>query len=93
MAKVIIEIFKTSGFRGDYKVFEGSAIKIGRGYQNDLILSDPYVSADHAVLRIGEDGWVLEDLQSENGTSVNGANVGINANVLNSRCSQLQFIE
>ncbi len=41
---------------------------IGRGYQNDLILDDPYVSPRHAQLERDEDGSLrLRDLDSLNG--------------------------
>jgi hypothetical protein len=47
----------------------GDAISIGRGYANDLILDDPYVSPVHARLTRDEAGlWWIEDLGSDNGT-------------------------
>lgn len=71
MAKIIIEILRSGGGRKDYKIFDADAITIGRGYQNDLILSDPYVSAQHVILRTDADPWTLEDLASENGVLIN----------------------
>ena len=48
---------------------------IGREGGCNLRLDDPQVSREHArVLRVGEDD-VLEDLQSGNGTSVNGRRI------------------
>jgi pSer/pThr/pTyr-binding forkhead associated (FHA) protein len=47
-------------------------ITIGRGAQNDLVLDDPekVVSRFHAELRPTGDGYVLIDLNSQNGTWV-----------------------
>lgn len=45
---------------------------IGRNEQNQLILDDAYVSFEHAVIeRVGKDD-ILKDLQSRNGTYLNG---------------------
>lgn len=45
---------------------------IGRGPQNDLVIDSLAVSAEHAAItKIGDD-VVLEDLNSTNGTQVNG---------------------
>ncbi|HXP76666.1 MAG TPA: FHA domain-containing protein [Stellaceae bacterium] len=46
----------------------GSDIRIGRGYDNDVVLDDPYVAPQHLRIRRSEaGGWVAEDLGSENG--------------------------
>jgi hypothetical protein len=46
---------------------------LGRSRDADILLSDPGVSRRHASLRPGEDGgWLIEDLHSTRGTSVNG---------------------
>ncbi|NLC77413.1 MAG: FHA domain-containing protein [Clostridia bacterium] len=47
-------------------------ISIGRSPQNDVIIDVPYVSARHAQLeKRGEELWI-QDLNSTNGTVVNG---------------------
>ncbi|MGL1957315.1 MAG: FHA domain-containing protein [Colwellia sp.] len=43
-------------------------ITIGRGYQNDIILSDPHVCAEHVKISFDEDHWQVSDKQSINGT-------------------------
>jgi pSer/pThr/pTyr-binding forkhead associated (FHA) protein len=45
---------------------------IGRSNENDIVLSDTFVSAEHARLYWSGRGWVVEDLGSTNGTRVNG---------------------
>jgi hypothetical protein len=47
----------------------GDTFTIGRGYANDLVLDDPYVSPSHVRIARDDSGqWWIEDLQSDNGT-------------------------
>jgi hypothetical protein len=48
------------------------ALVIGRGADVDLRLTDTGVSRRHAELQVGPNGVTLVDLQSTNGTAVNG---------------------
>jgi hypothetical protein len=50
----------------------GTRFTIGRTHDCDLRLSDLSVSRRHAELTHGEDGWLLADLGSHNGTRLNG---------------------
>jgi hypothetical protein len=50
----------------------GTRFTIGRTHDCDLRLSDLSVSRRHAELTRGEDGWMLADLGSHNGTRLNG---------------------
>ncbi|HZB26474.1 MAG TPA: FHA domain-containing protein, partial [Vicinamibacterales bacterium] len=52
-------------------------LQIGRGRDNDVVLPDPEkgVSRTHAELRLENDRYVIVDLQSQNGTYLNGARV------------------
>jgi hypothetical protein len=47
-------------------------VTIGRGAQCDLVLADDSVSATHARLEFDAGGWRLTDLDSTNGTVVEG---------------------
>ena len=49
--------------------------KIGRLASNDIVINEPTVSKYHAVLRIDQTGVKLTDLNSTNGTFVNGNRV------------------
>ena len=53
-----------------------SDITIGRDRGCDVILSGAEVSRRHARLFFRDGSWVLQDLQSTNGTTVNGVRVG-----------------
>jgi FHA domain len=44
---------------------------LGRASGCDIVLSDPTVSRRHARLRFRDGHWVLQDLRSTNGTSLN----------------------
>jgi hypothetical protein len=53
-----------------------SELLLGRHESCDVVLSDPRVSRRHARLVFRDGSWVLQDLQSTNGTTVNGVRVG-----------------
>jgi hypothetical protein len=49
---------------------------LGRHQGCDVVLSDPCVSRLHARLFFRDGSWVVQDLHSTNGTTVNGVRVG-----------------
>ena len=70
-------------------------LSIGRAEQSDITLSDPGVSRLHArIIREGDD-FIVEDLQSTNGTEVNGRPIRrrrlANGDVIKLANSHLQF--
>jgi S1-C subfamily serine protease len=74
-----VELRITRGSRaGQRELFEKSVISIGRHPLNDLRFDperDPDASSRHAEIRILGDKATLRDLQSTNGTFVNGQRV------------------
>lgn len=48
------------------------ATTIGRTPDCDLVIHNPYVSHHHARVTFTDDGWLLEDMGSANGLSING---------------------
>ena len=61
---------------GDEFPLNSAPVTVGRGGQNDLVLSgDEFASARHARIESRGDGVWVEDLDSTNGTYVNGARV------------------
>jgi DNA-binding NtrC family response regulator len=62
--------------RGRELELGGNAVVVGTDPANDLVLTDPSISARHFVLSPGESGLALRDLGSTNGTNVDGYRVG-----------------
>jgi pSer/pThr/pTyr-binding forkhead associated (FHA) protein len=52
--------------------YERALIRIGADPANDLVIPDEFVSAHHAELEVIDDGFVLRDLHSTNGTWLSG---------------------
>ena len=69
MEKVIIEIIHANRLRKEYRVFHSLPVKIGRGFDNDIIIPDPYLSENHVIINreTEGEGWFIEDLNSRNG--------------------------
>jgi len=45
---------------------------LGRDVNNAIVIEDPFASAEHAVLTYRGRSWYLEDLDSTNGSYING---------------------
>jgi pSer/pThr/pTyr-binding forkhead associated (FHA) protein len=65
-------LVRTGGLIGQRLVVRTPVVNIGRADYNDLVLPDPSVSTSHAKLQRREGVWVLVDLDSTNGTFVDG---------------------
>jgi len=55
---------------------ESERLLLGRHPRCDVAVSDPGVSRRHAQLTFRDGVWVIQDLASTNGTTVNGVRVG-----------------
>jgi adenylate cyclase len=62
---------------GEDRVFilTGDRVRVGRGSDNDIVLSDVSVSRYHAEIRRTPEGWSVFDLKSTNGVELNQAAV------------------
>ena len=68
MASLIVQ---NATHRAAYELV-GDVVMIGRASVNDIVIDNPVVSAQHAMLqKIGDTYW-LKDLNSTNGTHLNG---------------------
>jgi pSer/pThr/pTyr-binding forkhead associated (FHA) protein len=54
----------------------GREIQIGRAPNSDLVVSDEYASTQHAKLVLMNEDWLIQDLNSTNGTFLAGSRVG-----------------
>jgi len=48
--------------------FSQATINIGRGYQSDIILSDPHVCPNHLTIEFDGEHWLVKDNNSINGS-------------------------
>ena len=54
--------------RGTTVTLAEAPVTLGRADDSTLVLTDDYASTKHAVLRLEDGRWVLDDLGSTNGT-------------------------
>jgi Inner membrane component of T3SS, cytoplasmic domain len=50
-------------------------LAIGRSSESGLVIRDDYTSTHHARLLLWKEGWVIQDLDSTNGTFLDGTRV------------------
>ena len=53
----------------------GQLCQVGRGGHNDITMSNSFASHNHARIIFRDNGFFLEDLNSINGTYINGVRV------------------
>lgn len=56
---------------GEFLLYPGQQIRLGRAPENDIVLDDIKISRSHATVSWDEAGFVLQDLGSSNGTYLN----------------------
>lgn len=59
------------------KRHESPLVRIGRATDNDVVVDDPHVSRYHAELRRENGDWLLCDLNTANGTKLDGRRVHV----------------
>ncbi|GGD54692.1 FHA domain-containing protein [Lacimicrobium alkaliphilum] len=71
---IVIEKLSANNKQVKHYQFDHDTVSIGRGYENHIRLTDPYVCAEHALIKQDPDSHKIEvvDLGSINGLSVNG---------------------
>ena len=68
-------LVRSGGLTGQRLPVKTPVVNLGRADYNDIVLPDPSVSTSHAKLQRREGVWVLVDLDSTNGTFVDGERV------------------
>ena len=67
MEIIIEEITRAHKLIARHKFLQNN-INIGRGYDNDIIMADPHICAQHLNLSFNGEHWVLNDDDSINGS-------------------------
>jgi pSer/pThr/pTyr-binding forkhead associated (FHA) protein len=68
----------TSGPREGVEIdLPAEQLTIGRSSESGLVIRDDYTSTHHARLMLWNDQWVVQDLDSTNGTFLDGARVTV----------------
>lgn len=65
-------VITSGGSAGTHIALDDTAITIGRSNDSSLVILDEYTSTYHAKLFRNGDQWMLTDLDSTNGTKLNG---------------------
>lgn len=66
----------TGGPRAGMEIdLPGEQLTIGRSSESGLVIRDEYTSTHHARLMLWDDRWVVQDLDSTNGTYLDGTRV------------------
>ena len=72
--KIILK-FTKGHFEGREVEMTKKAIILGRSTSATLRLTDPQISGEHALLSYNETHWAIKDLNSANGTFLNGVKI------------------
>lgn len=68
----------TSGAKAGLEIdLTDQPLTIGRSRENGLVIRDDYTSTHHAKLLLWDDGWVIQDLDSTNGTFLDNERVTV----------------
>ena len=59
----------------NYRLSEDAELNIGRAYDNDIVVQDAAVSRHHASVGMKGGRVYVKDMQSTNGTAVNGETI------------------
>ena len=70
LAREVVEIVTKEG---SFPLEGRGPWTVGRSQENDIVIPDPNVSRKHARLSRADNGYVVEDLGSTNGTLLDGA--------------------
>jgi hypothetical protein len=73
-------VMKKDGRPQHYNI-DNDIITIGRSSENDIQISDKYISREHLRIRQKGDKYFVRDLGSENGTFVNGIQIPLGVNI------------
>ena len=83
MELIIEEISRGHKLIGRHK-FATEEVSIGRGYHNDIIISDPHVCAQHLTIKNSGEHWVIKDHNTINGSFLEHSSQKADGHIINS---------
>ena len=72
MGPLVVHIAVRNARLADVRKCTGNVTTIGRGYGNDIVLTDPYIASAQLRVTSTESGWTLHILDNTNAVWVNG---------------------
>lgn len=69
-------VITEGGRAGTVLKLDRREVTIGRAENSDLVIDDEYASTQHAKLVLINNDWLIQDLNSTNGTFLDGSRVG-----------------
>ena len=76
MSKLFLKV-ESLGKKAEKKSVPANGLTLGRGTENTIVVpDDTTVSARHLRVDLTDQGMIVQDLKSSNGTKVNGKNIG-----------------
>jgi pSer/pThr/pTyr-binding forkhead associated (FHA) protein len=70
-------VIVSGGAEGTEFELVGNTVLVGRGPGVDFAIDDASMSQEHAAFELARDGYRIRDLNSTNGTRVNGETSGV----------------
>lgn len=70
-------IVQAGALLGDIFEVTKDDVTLGRGSDNDIVISDPAISRTHCQIRREGDGYIIQDANSANGTYINDERIAL----------------
>lgn len=75
MEGLIVQVGTRQGRLAEIIECKGDKITIGRGFYNDVVLSDPYVAPEQVRIERDGDNWIIKILDDTNPVVLNGEHI------------------
>ncbi len=72
MIEVIVKVTMKDKKTAYFKIQEGQSVTVGRSSNSNITLEDNFCSSEHCTFRVENGFFIVKDLDSKNGTIVNG---------------------
>ena len=72
---LVLEITNGPMKQSQYRVAAGEELAVGRCRTTDCYIMDPRLSRKHFVISVCDQQWTVRDLESANGTFLNGLRI------------------